>query len=55
MVNYHKLWILLRASLTNDQRTSTHEYVSNAEAIRDVLTIMADMEAAEVFKGDSGQ
>lgn len=49
MEKYHKLWILLREHLTQ-QENNTEKYSAEREDTHNTLTLMAEMEAAEFLE-----
>ena len=46
---YKKLWVYLREQLTKQENTAK-EYSSEREALHKMLTLMAEMEAAEFLE-----
>lgn len=48
--NYHKLWILLREKLTT-MENSDMSLISEKETCHHILTVMAELEAAEFLEG----
>lgn len=49
MGKYHKLWILLREQLTK-QENAAEDYSAEREDIHKILTMMAEMEAAQFLE-----
>lgn len=49
MGDYRKLWILLRERLTR-QENESKEFSSERDTIHNVLTLMAEMEAAQFLE-----
>lgn len=49
MEKHYKLWVLLREQLTKQENTAK-EYSSERETLHKVLTLMAEMEAAEFLE-----
>lgn len=50
-VRYHRLWVSLREQLTNQENSKSGEtYSSKSDMLHEVLTLMAEMEAAEFLE-----